>query len=66
MKELRKDSMTVVRAHHVYVVRGHHVYKSVRTPVIGEELYLKPEESNEHNECAVVVRNDGETVGPSD
>lgn len=53
MKELRKDS----------VVRGHHVYKSVWTPVIGEELYLEPEESNEHDEYAVAVRKDGETIG---
>ena len=52
MEELRIDS----------VVRGHHVYKSVWTPVIGEELYLEPEESNEHDKYAVAVRKDGEIV----
>ena len=44
-------------------MRGHHIYKSVWTPFIGEELYLEPEESNEHDEYAVAVRKDGETVG---
>ena len=39
MEELQIDS----------VVRGHHIYKSVWTPVIGEDLYLEPEESNEHS-----------------
>ena len=53
MKELRKDS----------VVRGHHIYKSILTPVIGEELNLECEESNEHDEYAVAVRKNGETVG---
>ena len=52
-KGLRKDS----------VVRGHHVYKFVWTPVIGEELYLEPEESNEHDEYFVAVIKDGETFG---
>ena len=53
MKEVRKDS----------VVRGHHVYKSGWTPVIGEELNLESEESKKHNEYAVAVRKNGETVG---
>ena len=51
--ELRKDS----------VVAGHHVNKFVWTTVIGEELYLEPEESNEHDEYAVTVRKVGKTVG---
>ena len=40
------------------VVRDQHVYtcKSIWTPVIGEELNLKCEESNEHDEYAVAVR----------
>ena len=42
-------------------MRGHHVYKSVWTPV-GEELNLEHEESNEHDEYAVAVRKNGETV----
>ena len=53
MKELQNDS----------IVRGHHIYKFVWTPVIGEELYLEPEESNQHNEYTVAARKDGETVG---
>ena len=53
MKELHKDS----------VVRGHHVYKSIWTPVIGEELNLECKESNKHDEYAVAVRKNGETVG---
>ena len=44
-------------------MRGHHVYKFVWTPVIGEELYLEPKESSEHDEYAVVVRKAGEIVG---
>ena len=47
MKELRKDS----------VVRGHHVYKTVWTPVIGGELNLEREESNEHDEYEKEWRN---------
>ena len=53
MKELRKDS----------IVRGHHIYKSVGTPVICEELYLEAEQSSEHDEYAVAIRKDAETVG---
>ena len=53
MKELRKDS----------VVRDHDVYKSIWTPVIGGKLYLEPEGSNKHDEYAVAVRKDGETIG---
>ena len=52
-KELRKDS----------VVMSQHVFKSIWTHVIGEELCLEPEESNEHDAYAVAVRKDGETVG---
>ena len=48
MKELWKDS--VVRDQHVYTC------KSIWTPVIGKELNLKCEESNEHDEYAVAVR----------
>ena len=44
-------------------VKDHHGYKFVWTPVIGEELHLQPEESNERDEYAVAVRKDGETVG---
>ena len=53
MEELQIDS----------VMRDHHVYKSVWTPVTGEELYLGPEELNEHNKYAVAVRKNGEIVG---
>ena len=53
MEELHIDS----------VMRGHHIYKSVWTPVIGKELYLEPEESNEHDKYAMAVRKDGEIVG---
>ena len=52
MKELRKDS----------VVRDHHIYKSIWTPVIGEEFSLEREDSNAHNEYAVVVRNTGHSL----
>ena len=31
------------------VVKGHHVYKSIWTPVIGQELQVKPEDDNESN-----------------
>ena len=37
--------------------------KSVWTPVIGDELYLEPEELSEHDEYAVAVRKDSENVG---
>ena len=43
------------------VVKGHHIYKSVRTPVIGEELHTKLEKDNEVHAVAVIL--DGSTVG---
>ena len=37
------------------VVRGHHVYKHIRTPEIGEELSVKKEPGNFHDDFAVFV-----------
>ncbi len=45
------------------VVRGHHIYKSSWTPVLGEELLLKREEGNQHDEYAVAVLRNGAVVG---
>ena len=45
------------------VVRGHNVYKISWTPVIGEELMLEAEDTNEHDEHAVAVMKDGHVVG---
>ena len=39
------------------------LWEAIWTPVIGEELNLEHEESNEHDEYAVAVRKNGETVG---
>ena len=36
-------------------LRGHHVYKAVWIPVIGEELLLRAEDNNEHDNHAVAV-----------
>ncbi len=44
-------------------VRGHHVYKATWTPVIGEELTVTPEESNNHDHHAIAVMKDDEIVG---
>ena len=41
------------------VVRGHHVYKAIWTPVIGEELEVKTDEDNNHDQHAVAVVRDG-------
>lgn len=45
------------------VVRGHHIYKIVWSPVIGEELPLSPEDSNEHDDHAVAVLKGGDVIG---
>ena len=47
------------------VIRGHHIYKSVWTPFIGEELVVKAEDGNEHDEAehAVAVMKEGCVVG---
>ena len=45
------------------VVRGHHVYKAIWTPVIGEELEVKTEEDNNHDQHAVAVVKDGLVIG---
>ena len=37
------------------MIRGHHIYKAVWTPVIGEQLVLKVEEDNEHNEYTIAM-----------
>ena len=37
------------------VVRGHHVYKQVWTPEIGEELLVKKEPGNLHDDFVVSV-----------
>ena len=44
-------------------IRGHHVYKDVWTPYIGEELVVKREIGNRHDEFAVAVEKDEEIVG---
>ena len=45
------------------MIRGHHIYKSIWTPVVGEELTLQREDSNDHDIHAVAVVNDGDVVG---
>ena len=47
----------------VSVVRGHHVYKSVRTPLLGERLSVRPEIGNNHDKYAVSVVKRGGIVG---
>ena len=44
-------------------VRGHHVYHTVWTPVIGDVLPVKREETNLYDRFAVAVLKDGEVVG---
>ena len=39
----------------VGVARGHHVYKSVRTPLLGESLSVRPETGNNHDKYAVSI-----------
>ena len=43
--------------------RGHHVYHTVWTPVIGEVLPVKREETNLYDRFGVAVLKDGEVVG---
>ena len=45
------------------VVRGHHVYKVIWTPVIGEELEVRTEDDNDHDQHAVAVVKDGVVIG---
>lgn len=45
------------------VVRGHHVYKAIWTPVIGEELSLRAEDNNEHDNHAVAVLKGRSVIG---
>ena len=45
------------------VIRGHHIYKSIRTPIIGEELVLEAQDDNEHDKHAVGVMKDGCVIG---
>ena len=45
------------------VVRGHHVYKAIWTPVIGEELSLRAEDNNEHDNHAVAVLKGRNVIG---
>ena len=45
------------------VVKGPHVYKSIWTPVIGQELQVKPEYDNEHDKHAISVIMGDRTVG---
>ena len=47
----------------VGVVRGHHVYKSVRTPLLGERLSVRPKTGNNHDKYAVSVVKHGGIVG---
>ena len=44
-------------------MRGHHIYKDIWTPVIGEELTVIPEETNEHDPHAIAVLKDEAIVG---
>ena len=44
------------------VIRGHHIYKAIWTPITGEQLFLKAEDRNEHDEHAVAVTNSEENV----
>ena len=44
-------------------VRGHHVYKAAWSPYIGEELPVQREVSNIHDDFAVAVLKNGNTVG---
>ena len=44
-------------------VRGHHVYKAAWSPYIGEELPVQREVNNIHNDFAVAVLKNGNTVG---
>ena len=45
------------------MIRGQHIYKSIWTPVVGEELTLHREDSNDHDIHAVAVVKDGDVVG---
>ena len=45
------------------MIRGHHIYKSTWTPFIWEELVVKAEAGNEHDEHAVAVMKDGCVIG---
>lgn len=45
------------------IVKGHHVYKSIWTPVISQELLVKPEDDNEHDKNTVSVIRGDCTVG---
>ena len=43
--------------------RGHHIYKTIWTPVIGEELEVKTEEDNNHDQHTVTIVKDGLLIG---
>ena len=45
------------------IVRGHHVYKGVWWSIIGQQLPVFQEPSNQHDKRAVAVFNDGIIVG---
>lgn len=42
---------------------GHHIYKSVWSPAIGEQLYLKKEPGNPHHDFAVAIIKDYQGAG---
>ena len=44
-------------------VRGHHVYKAAWSPYIGEELPVQGEVNKIHDDFAVAVLKNGNTVG---
>ena len=44
------------------VVRGHHAYKCIWSYVIGEELSVISQDSNEHDFRAIAVMNDGQII----
>ncbi len=45
------------------VVRGHHIYKRIWTPMLGEILQIKLEETNSNDAKAIAVQKDGVIVG---
>ena len=45
------------------VIRGHHVYKAIWTPALREELIVKVEDGNVHDEHAIALVIEGNVVG---
>ena len=53
--------------HSVYkkesVVRGHHIYQKSWTPMIGEVLTVERVDNNQHDDYAVAMTKNEDTVG---